>query len=228
MKMNRRIRAVAGGLAVAAMAVAITTSSVNAASPPPVDASHDHITCTTVYGSSKMFPALDLVGGQPTTSTFSLKLDGCTDTDNPAVKIAGSSMKGTIGFSDNFITALQGIKTVTASFTISWKVASGAPKLTSPTTTLTFTQLNGTSLALGGNFTDQYANLKVGNDLAHGPTVAPTVTGSFAGTDSGATTTLDALGSLSVAALAGPTYIGNPKGLQLKALPIAIGQLHLG
>jgi hypothetical protein len=228
MKINRRIRVVAGGLTVAALAVAITTSSVNAASPPPIDASNDHITCTTLYGSNKMVPALDLVGGQPMTSTISAKLDGCVDTDNASVKIAASSMKGTINFANNFITALAGIQPVTGNLTISWKTASGAAKLTNATTTINFTQLNGTSLPVGGNFTDTYATLQVGNNAAHGPTAAPTVTGAFAGTDGGATTTLDAFGSLSVGAISGPTYIGNPKGLKLASLPLAIGQLHVG
>jgi hypothetical protein len=227
MKINRRMRVVAGGLAVAALAVAITTSSVNAASPPPIDASNHHITCTTLYGTFKITPAFDLVGGQPATVAIKAKVDGCIDTDNPNVKLKASTVTGTMVFADNFITALQGVHNVTGSMTVAWKTASGAAKLTNPTSTINFTQLNGGSASVGGNFTDTYANFQIGANAAHGNTAAPTVTGAFTGGDGGATTTLDALGSLSVTAVAGASYLGGTKPV-LGAVPLAIGQLHIG
>lgn len=227
MQINHRVRVIAGGLAVAALAATITTSSVNAAAPPPIDVSNHHITCTALYGTTKIDPKLDLVGGQPTTVTVKVTLDGCIDSDDANVKIKASKLSGTIGFSDNFITALQGVHTVTGNFTIAWKTASGAAKLTNATTTISFTQLNGSSIAIGGNFTDSYASLQIGANAAHGNTAAPTVTGAFAGTDGGATTTLDAIGGLSVGAVAGPTYLTD-KTPDLGGIPLGVGQLHLG
>ena len=195
MKINHRARVVIGGLAVVALAGVISTSGVNAAAPPPINANNDHIKCTAVYGTTKFSVPLDLVGGQATDVAVKASVDGCTDLDNPNVKIKKSTLTGTIHFTDNFVTALQGIHSVTGSFSIKWVTASGAAKLvpTAPSTsnaisTINFSQINGSSLGVGGNFTDQYASLKFGNDAAHGPTAAPSVSGAFTGGNGGATT----------------------------------------
>lgn len=222
-----RLKALTGGLAVAALIGGLAVSS-DAAAPPPIDVSHDRLTCTTITGSFTIEPPINYVGGQPATVTLKGKVDGCTDLDNPNVKLKGSSFTGAFTFSNNFVTALAGVQTVTSgSLTVKWATASGAAKLVQPTTTLNFTQLNGTVGAPGGTFTDSYALFQVGNDAAHGNTAAPSVSGAFAGNDGGVTSTLDIMSGISVTALLGPTYLGAPKDPKFAKAPIGIGQLNL-
>lgn len=228
MKFNRRLKALTAGLAVSALIAGFAVSS-DAAAPPPIDVSQDRLTCTTITGSISINPPISgAAGGSPATATAKVKLDGCTDLDNANVKLKASSGVITFTFADNFATALAGVQTVTnASINVKWATASGAAKLVQPTTTVTFTQLNGGVGAPGGNFTDAYALFQVGANAAHGNTAAPSVTGAFAGTDGGATTTLDMMSSISVTALVGPSYLGSPTKPLLKKAPIGIGQLNL-
>jgi len=241
MKITRRAGAIGAGLAITGLlAVAAGIGSAGATAPPPVDVSGDHVTCTSFYGSLKFSPALFLVGTGPTTATVKAALDGCTDTtkgvydatSNPGgVTLAAAKVSGTIGYASNNLNV--GYATVTGSFTITWKTASGTPKLTSNTTTLTFTQLD-TSLVTvsvsgqgANNFSnDSHGLFQLGHDASHGNTTAPSATGDFVGGDGGASSTFDGLSSASVGALAGPSGIGAKSGL--KQVALGMGEMHLG
>ncbi len=229
MKFDRRLKALTAGLAVTALIGGFAVSS-DAAGPPPIDVSHDRVTCTTMTGSISITPPITGVfpGTGSATAVAKVKLDGCTDLDNANVKLKASSGTITFTFANNFATALAGVQTVSsASISAKWATASGAAKLVQPTSTVTFTQLNGGVGSPGGNFTDSYALFQIGHDAAHGTTAAPSISGAFAGNDSGAATTLDILSSISVTALVGPTYLGSTTTPQLAKAPIGLGQLNL-
>ena len=202
-----------------------------AASPAPINVSTDHVTCTTMYGSMKFLPgigqALLTPPPNPMTSTVKFTLDGCTDTDNANVKLGPSKLAGTVLYSDNGAAQLLGKKNVTATLTITWKTASGAAKLTAPTSTLTYAQMTSalTSLTTGpGAFSGTYGMFSIGTAAAHGGNTAPSVSGNFAGVDGGASSFFDGIASQDVLALTGPATSG--KGL--KTVNIGVGQIHLG
>ena len=235
MKINHRARIVIGGLAVTALAGVISTSGVNAAAPPPINANNDHITCTALYGTTKFSVPLNLVGGQATDVAVKAFVDGCIDLDNPNVKIKTSNADRQYPFHGQLHHGAPGHQERDGQLLdhmddreLVRRSSSPRPRRRpSPISTINFTQINGSSLGVGGNFTDQYASLKFGNDAAHGPTAAPSVSGAFTGGNGGATTTLDALGDLSVGAVGGPSYLGAPTP-QLGALPLGIGQITIG
>ncbi|HEY1739517.1 MAG TPA: hypothetical protein VGI86_12440 [Acidimicrobiia bacterium] len=236
----------AGGavLVFAAGIAFVGSTSAGAKAPPPVNVGNDHITCTTFYGTLKFNPAIMVVGSGPTTATVKATLDGCSDTDrgaydassNPGgVSIASSKLSGTIAYSSNGSGALLGAQSVTGAFTITWKVASATPKLVSTTTTLNFSGIDSSIVGLtlsGGptgsahNFSDSYGLFTMGADAAHGATGTPSVTGDFAGSDSGHTSTFDGISSGSVAALSGPSGIGAKTGI--KQVSLGVGQIHVG
>jgi hypothetical protein len=234
-----RIGAIGAGLALVGGIAFVGVNSVGAAPLPPIDVSHDHVTCTSFYGTLKFKPGillLEPVGGfTPTTATVKATLDGCVDSDNVNAKIAASKLSGTINYPSNDSGQLQGKKPATGSFTITWKTAPGAAKLTAATSTLNFTQLDTSIVNIttsGGptgsdhNFSDGYGDFTLGTDAAHGATAAPTVTGDFAGTDSGHGSTFDGLSAGSVTALAGPSGVAAKPGL--KSVTLGIGQMHIG
>jgi hypothetical protein len=217
----------------AAAGVLALAPSGGAAAPPPIDASHDHVTCATMFGALKFSPGIGVlpVSG-PMIATVKVKLDGCTDTDNANVKLAASNMTGTITYANNDSSQLLGKANVLGNLTITWKTAAGAAKLvappnTLPTSTLTFGQMTSalTSVTTGsGPFAGTDGMFSIGTAAAHGGNSAPSVSGNFSGSDSGVTSFFDGLSSQDVVALAAPVTSG--KGL--KVANLGVGQLHLG
>jgi len=154
------------------------TSGIAGASGPTYNVATDHITCTTVTGSAKFSPALQLGGSSPETTSIKLALSGCTisgPVGTPDITAITGKGAGTLNSATNNALALEGTNAVTGSITIKWK-AVGA-KLLSATSTVSPSSLT------GGAQSDGYASFALNSGSA-------SVSGDFAGTNSGATSNL--------------------------------------
>lgn len=109
------------------------------AGTPPVDASHDTVTCDTILkGTAGFKPALNGTGGLPTVITIKGSLAGCTTNDSNITSISGS-IKGTLNAPDNNFLTLLGPSSATGTITITWKTV---PALVTKTTTITIASGN--------------------------------------------------------------------------------------
>ena len=235
---TRRMSAIVGGIALTGGIAFAGMPQVDAAGPPPVDVSNHTVTCDTFFGSIKASPALTLAGSGPGTITVKGTLAGCTDdtvgvydaTSNPGgVSLAPSKVSGTLNIASSSCTGLAGLSAGTSgTLTTSWKVNSGTPKLTAPSSTLTVNQTNGAFTTVGtgsGNFgANQYGEFQIGTPSSYGGTLAPSVTGNFHGTDGGASSTTEVITSQSVGSLL--AACGSAAGL--KTLNLGVGIAHLG
>jgi hypothetical protein len=223
-KSGMRSRArILGGMAVVVLAsgsfvFAVTTAG--AASPAPIDVSGDHVVCNTVTGGIKFGVPL-VNGGTATSNAISVKgkLDGCTDTDNPAVHLAGATFAGTLTGTTNDCNALSNVNAFPASpITVTWRTATGTPKLTSPKSSVAVSELSG--LEYGADWAS-YVELQTGTRFETAPLG---VTGAFSGGDAGAASSLDIVTSLDDV---NASEFGC-NGAGVKALNFAIGQIALG
>jgi hypothetical protein len=160
--------------AVIAMPVGLiaSTAGVASAGGAKVDVTHATVTCTTATGAAKFAPSLVFGGVQPENTSIKLTLGGCT-TNAPGVTISGGKGAGVLHSATNNALALLGPTAVTGQVNIKW--ASNV-KLTSKTSTVTVTVIT-------GGTSGSYASLAVSAGNA-------SVSGDFAGSDSGATSTL--------------------------------------
>jgi hypothetical protein len=153
------------------------TGGIAGAKALPINVSTDHVTCTTVTGSAKFSPALQLSGSSSETTSIKLDLSGCTISGpvaTPGVTVTGKGA-GTLDSATNNALALEGTNAVTGSITIKWKAVGG--KLSLATSTVTPTSLTGAAQS------DGYASFALDSGSA-------SVSGDFAGTDSGSTSNL--------------------------------------
>jgi len=207
-------------LAASAVAMPIglvaATGGVASAGAPKVDVSNASITCTSVTGQAKFAPSLVLAGPfKPAENTnIKLALSGCTVTGAPSVTISGGKGAGVLHSNSNSAAALLGPVVVTGQINIKW---TSNVKLTSKQSSVNVTLVN-------GGVSAPYASLSVAAGKA-------SVTGDFAGSDGGATSTLYAETTQPVAAIT--TSASSSKGLKsinlgtdgTHALP---NSLHLG
>ena len=220
--MRPRARVLAGAAVVvlASSSFVFAVSNAGAAAPAPIDVSGDHVVCNTVTGGMK-FSAPLVNGGTATSNAISVKgkLDGCTDTDNPAVHLAGATFGGTLTGTTNDCNALSNLNAFPANtITVKWRTASGAPKLTSPTSSVTVNELSGLEYVADWA---SYVELQTGTLFE---TAALGVTGAFSGADAGAASSLDIVTSLDD--VHASEFGCNGSGV--KTLNFAIGQLLLG
>ena len=190
------------------------TASVAGAAAPKTDATHASIDCTGVTGTVKFAPALTLTGGKPENSNIKLSLSGCTVTGAAGVAISAGSGAGVLHSASNSATSLLGANTVTGSVKIKW---TSNVKLTNKDSTVTVT------VVTGGTPTDGYASLAVISGDA-------SVSGDFAGTDSGATSTLYTETTQSVASLTTAALGKGVKSVTLgtDGMHTTPNSLHLG
>ena len=229
--------------AIAALSPGLLVQANRAWAGQSIDVSQDKITCNTVTGSVKIAPALN---GTPQTITVAVKgtLDGCTDTTNSAVRILASKFKGAIQANSADCLSLSGSTSGTGTITIKWKsnslVCTGgtnqgqacavataatdcpgmgggtcaAASLEQKESTINVTALNGGTFMPGGAFgMATYGSFSLGG---------PTVTGAFAGTDGGATSTSTLITGQDIVPLAGACF-----GPGLKAITLGIGTITL-
>jgi len=223
--------------AASAIALVVGFAVPAGASTPPIDVTHDTITCNSIVGSLKFTPGLTLYSG-PTDTTpagsivVKSVLGGCSPGAAATIVLSGASGTATgfpITSSHSSCNGLSGLSTSTSGDLITkWKTASGQPKITPTASTLHITQTYGGQFNDGGTTTPAsdsdswggvYGIFMIGTNAAHGSTTAPTGTGAFQGNNNGHTTTIDATTGQSVDYIALQCLLGLP----IKALNFGIG-----
>jgi hypothetical protein len=188
--MIRKVLLVAA--AVAVPAGLIIGGGVAAAGAPKINATNDTATCTTVSGSAKFSPAVSSSeAAGTTTTTVKATLGGCT-TNAAGLTITSGSTKGSFVSNShtagtNGCSALVGASPETGSLTTTWKTS---PKLSSGNSVTPVTQVYGT-VTSGGN-----AQFEI-----PGPGGTSSGTGSFEGTNGGASDGSDAQSTQSATAI---------------------------
>jgi len=182
------------------------TAGIAGAGGPGTDVSHATITCTTVTGGLKFAPALTTAGGQPLNTNVKLAISGCTVSGVAGVTVSAGKGAGVLHAANNSATALAGTTTVTGQINVKW---SSNVKLASKTSTLTVT-------ATTGGTSGSYASISIGSGQA-------TVSGDFAGTDSGTSPAMYVESTQTIGTFAGE--LAGPKGI--KVLTIGTDGTHL-
>lgn len=201
MKIWKSVLAVAS----AAAMVGAFAGTAGAAHPNPTttNVGTKTITCNSSVGTLAFNPALKLYSGTVDTTpagtvTVKATVSGCT-TNATGVLIESGAAAGVIHSAHSSCNGLTGLSTGTSGPLVTkWKAWPGHSNAITPTAgTLNITQTNGAQFNSGTPAGDQdtwgaqYGLFQVGTDAGHGGTSAPTVTGAFAGTDGGITSTLD-------------------------------------
>jgi len=168
----KKLLMIAAAVAMPAGMIAATAGVAGAVAPPKVDVSANTITCTVVTGTAKFAPALTLGGVKPGSTNVKLALSGCT-TDAAGVTISAGKGAGVLHSATNDALSLLGPAAVTGQVNIKW---TSTTKLASKMSTVTVTVVT-------GGVSGSYASLSVNAGDA-------SVTGDFAGSDAGATSTL--------------------------------------
>jgi hypothetical protein len=210
----KKLLLTAAAVAMPLGAIAATTG-VAGAGPSKVDVSHASIDCTGVTGTVKFAPALTLAGGKPENSNVKLSLSGCTVSGVAGVTVSAGKGAGVLHSASNNAVTLLGPNTVTGSVKIKWTSSS---KLSSKDSTVSVT------VVTGGTPSDGYASLAVVSGNA-------SVAGDFAGSDSGATSTLYTETTQTVSTLT--TESGSKQGIKSVTLGTdgthtTPNSLHLG
>jgi len=204
--MIRKLLLVAAATAMPIGLIAATGGLANATAAPPVNATNYTVNCTGIAGSAKFSPAVtsDESAG---TGTIAIKatLSGCTatpTTGGTAVTITSAKVAGTLSSTrtagENGCAALAGGSDATGNLVTTWKTT---PKLVSATSTI---KVNSIAGSIGGD----------GNAYFNIPGTVPngTASGSFQGTNGGASDATSAQTTTSAAAIA-TTCVGK-KGLK--------------
>lgn len=197
-----------GGL-LASVSILFAVSQASAACTK-VDASMHTATCNSfVLASAKFTPSLTASGGggNPAIKVKGT-LYGCTDNTDSNLVIDKASVSGILtGTAGNSCLTLLGSSAVTGSLTIKWKVTStSADCFLNSTTTLTPNSISGATFGPSGAVQGSYGAFQIpGSSL-------PTVTGAFAGTDGGNSTTFFATTTEDIAALG--AFCGSTNGLK--------------
>ncbi len=231
--MIRRLLAVLTVLLVPAAAGVFAITSSGTATATIRTATYNNTTntvdCGAFAGKVVITPALALGGTSPTTITVTGTVYGCQDNTG---FISGSKtanipftgkVAGTLHGTNNNLTSLAGCSSSTGNLTVTWKAyyKNGAleESLAHTTTVASLTQIFGTTFQPAPNSpygateptTDGYGAFEIGAEATANGCTAPTETGGFLGTDSGATasslavTSIDALGILNGEATVGTT-----------------------
>jgi hypothetical protein len=189
--------------------VVATGASAGAAKPPPVNATTNTATCTTVKGDAKFSPPIsenETVGGTETV-TIKAKLSGCTS-NATGLTIKGGSVAGSFSStitSANGCVSLLGSNSESGTLTTKWKTT---PALSSGDSVVTVNSVQGGVAPNGTNAEFQIPG-----------TVPDSATGSFSGTDSGASGSTTAQSTSTVSQLS--TDCGKKGIKELKLEPVA-------
>jgi hypothetical protein len=187
--------------------------SVAHASAPPVDASHDTVACDTLLKGTVGFkPSLTASGGSPDVITIKGSLTGCSTNDSNITSISGS-VKGTLNSPTNGFTSLLGPSSATGTITITWKTV---PALVSKTTTITIAAGN-----IVGSTNSPFSDSATYGEFSIS---GSTQTGSFDGSDNGASSFTHALTVEGITQLA-----AEGTGIKgIKAVTIGSAEVSLG
>jgi len=182
------------------------------AGAPPVDATHDTVSCATIQkGVVKFKPSLMSASTGPDTISVQGVLQGCTTNDANITSISGQ-FKGTLTNSSNGFLSLLGPSTATGTITITWKTV---PALTVKTSTITISS-GDVSGATNSPFGDSatYGQFDISN---------VGVAGSFLGNDNGASSVTHAMTVEDAGFLAAQGF-----GPGLKGVTLGSGEINLG
>ena len=197
-------------LAAAAVAMPVgmiaSTAGIAGAGAPKTDVTHNTVSCTTVTGTAKFAPALISGGSQPENTNVKLVLGGCT-TDAAGVTISAGKGSGVLHSASNNATSLLGPTAVTGQVVIKWTTNK---KLTTKSSTVTVTVVT-------GGTSGSYASFAVTSGNA-------SVAGDFAGSDAGATTTLYAETTQTLATLGAEA---TPPAKGIKSITLGTDGTHL-
>jgi hypothetical protein len=207
-----------------AVAAAVACASTTLAGAPPYDNSMDTVTCGTILkGVVKPKPALTTAGGLGTTLiAISGTLGGCSSPSNPALVFpeGKSKFKGVITSADNGCAGLNGASTSTGTITISWGVIPVLPATAVTNKTSIVTLPSGSSVGGFGTFAgDAHGTFELGAPDG----AALSVSGGFAGTDSGATSHASIITTQSVT-----TILNSCNAIAgLKSIAIGVGGIKV-
>ncbi len=157
---------------VAALATACGSSSSPSAGPPTttVTVASGGVTCTTITGSLTFSPPLTTKGGSSESTTVALHAAGCTTKGSNVASVTGGTGSATITSSTNACAGLLTSRPLTVDLT--W-----APS-TIHSSVVTFSSYTGASGPSGGE-----------GFILPAPGGTAKVTGSFSGSDHGASST---------------------------------------
>ncbi|MGB7052593.1 MAG: hypothetical protein WBG41_13585 [Acidimicrobiales bacterium] len=207
--------AVAAAAPIGLIAIAGTAG---AAKSPPVNATTDTVTCTTISGSVKFSPAVTSSEKAGTAHTsIKATVTGCTS-NAVGLKVTSGKAAGTLTTTrtagENGCAALAGGSDATGPITTSWKTT---PKLSSGDSVIHVNSISG-SIGSDGN-----ATFTIPGNVANG-----TPSGSFQGTNAGASDTTSAQTTTSAASILA-TCDGKKglKGIDIKT-PASGSAVNLG
>jgi hypothetical protein len=173
--MIRKLIVLGAAVAMPLGLVAATGGMASAKAAPPINATSNTVTCTGVSGSAKFSPALttnEAAGTEKT--TIKAKLTGCTSNATGLAVASGGvsgSFSSTHTAGTNGCASLAGSSTESGVLTVKWKTT---PKLSSGNSSVTVSSVS------GGIGSDGNATFTI-------PGSTPdSGTGSFSGTDHGA------------------------------------------
>jgi hypothetical protein len=215
---------VAGALVIAGGIVA--TAVPASAAPTAVDVTHDTVTCNTVVGTIKFATGLMLTGATTGANQVNVKatLAGCTDNTNSSVHVAPTKLSVNLTSNGgNSCLSLSGPSAEMATSTIKWKASDPTvEKLTMSdlhTPAATTDNINATT---GGTYNSDTWGATYGDFSVSG--AQQVVTGSFVGTDAGASSTFQATTGQDIGAIV--AECGGIHGL--KAINFGIGGITFG
>jgi len=201
------VRLLGAGLAVAvACSVGSTPATAGAVGSTAVRAGT--VTCTNVHGTMRFAPALRTAGSAPTTLRVQLRIDpqGCTTSDGRALR-GPVSTTVTLGGPGRCSDLLTGGPNVPATWTTRWHSRATAPSVTS---TDGVAGVTGSAGQLGWAFP--------------GAGGTATGTGSFPGTDSGASSSLSLFSArTSTQLLAACSRAGGLRSVRIVSGTVEIG-----
>jgi hypothetical protein len=162
----------------------------------PIDVSTHRVVCNSILkGVAQFAPALTNTGALPGVTKIKGALGGCADLDDPTIQFLDgkSSFSGSISGAPNNCAGLAGPSIAAGTITFKWKTVQ---KLVSAVSTVTIASGSTVGSAFGAPWGGLYGNFGLG--AAYGG-AALAVTGAFAGSDGGATSSATAITSQDVA-----------------------------
>jgi len=229
LRLNKKLVAAAGSLAVAGGLTAAAVGSAGAP-PPKIDVGTRSVTCNDTLGKIKFSVPLTLGGTTPNAISVGIKSGDCVDNTqgaydaslNPTgVTLKNFASKGTLNATTNDCLGLQGLSTgTTGSITGKFATVPGTSKLLDAANTIAVGQTYGGTFNDGGttspasdsaSWASQYGLFQIGTG-AFIPTSAPTVTGAYHN-DGGASFQFDGTTAESTGNLANQCFTTGIKGI---------------
>ncbi len=193
----KKLMMVAAAIALPAGIVAGSAGTAAAVKPPMTDVHNASITCGSVTGAAKFAPHLTTTGTKGENTNVKLVIGDCTvsNAPNPVTVVSGKGA-GVLHSASNNVANLLGPVAVSGQINVKWK----------STGKLTFKESSVNVTVVTGGTSGNYASFAITAGDA-------SVSGDFAGTDSGASSTFYAETTQTISQLT--TAAGGPHGLKM-------------